>query len=954
MTTVRPGRYEGEAEGLRFEFRIECDRQGDVRIVSGDIWNRDASQFYATLACTDLAPADGGRTVQGPVVFRGNPELFSGFLSLTADERGVGTFQLSVDMERGYRDQFAGRIDWAGTDYRRLTIEIDGIADARPPAEYRGYDGLPMTVERAFHDAGFEVNVITDPFRGPRSDRQRGYSLAEIHRAMEQRRSHAEEPGLHAHVFVCSYMEGRDNRGVLGIMYDFERYDLNRRPREGVAVFYDHPMLSDPRLPADRRDREFTYTVVHEVGHALNLLHSFDKARPAALSWMNYPDLYPRGYEAGDRDGTREFWRRFEERFDDEELRHLRHASPREIRAGGFAFGTYEEGASAPFDGTAEPRRTRLGANPLRRTDSVKLTLAPVKPQYDLGEPVFLSIGLENVGGDVVRTPDALDPSEGYVRLMLRTPDGRVIPYRPPVRLCKQARALPLHPGEKAPGFAGMPVFLSADGPTFVEPGPYDVVAELIGLDGARNVVSAPAQIFIRPPDRATQALARDLWDHADVMRALYLQQPLVAHDAWNEVEDAVSRARLPADNTTAAYFNYVAARGWLTDFAPPGEPPKTKNLAKASQRLERLNPRGLPPSVAARQRAVAEDRQVAGLMERAGRTIPTRPQELMREQVPPSGLFGTLGLDAPARAAPGPVSPFRVVPRLRGLRAFADIVYWNIEHLHAPGNFPKIPGIAELIRSFRCDFWGLQEVDEDSLRRLVDAVNGTGGVRYDFRVVEGNGQQSGAVFRTDTTSVERLEVPRGMFKNKLKVELSNGSKVERTVFLRPPLLCDVRVRQATSAFDFRCAIVHLKSTDNQIKDTGNALRGAAAKELADWLEADRSAGNEQDYIILGDMNAETARQGLEDFTTSQGLNLLSVGMQEKYGTDQALTRVKSKRLLDHIVVTSEASASMPAEDEDEQIIIRSDTEISNWTKDMSDHVPVAVRFVIGEDRDPG
>jgi hypothetical protein len=36
-----------------------------------------------------------------------------------------------------------------------------------------------------------------------------------------------------------------------------------------------------------------------------------------------------------------------------------------------------------------------------------------------------------------------------------------------------------------------------------------------------------------------------------------------------------------------------------------------------------------------------------------------------------------------------------------------------------------------------------------------------------------------------------------------------------------------------------------------------------------------------------------------------------------------------------------------------EQIIIRADADIAGWTSEMSDHVPVAVRFVLGEDKDP-
>lgn len=160
-------------------------------------------------------------------------------------------------------------------------------------------------------------------------------------------------------------------------------------------------------------------------------------------------------------------------------------------------------------------------------------------------------------------------------------------------------------------------------------------------------------------------------------------------------------------------------------------------------------------------------------------------------------------------------------------------------------------------------------------------------------------------------------------------------------------MLCDVQVKQAGGgAFDFRCAIVHLKSTDQQLKDKGNALRKAAAKALGQWLKEDLEEGAETDYLFLGDMNAETAEQGLEPFAGND-LKLLSVGMQDRYGKAEALTRVASKRLLDHIVVTDDAFHRMPKADEDEQIIIRSDTKIADWTKAFSDHVPVAVRFVL-------
>jgi endonuclease/exonuclease/phosphatase family metal-dependent hydrolase len=190
-------------------------------------------------------------------------------------------------------------------------------------------------------------------------------------------------------------------------------------------------------------------------------------------------------------------------------------------------------------------------------------------------------------------------------------------------------------------------------------------------------------------------------------------------------------------------------------------------------------------------------------------------------------------------------------------------------------------------------------------------------------------------------------------FSSEMDVRLANGKRAKRRIFHRRPLFLDVRITQGSAqVFDFRCAVVHLKSTDAKLADTGSSLRAAAARLLARWIADDRGQGIETDYLILGDMNAETAEQGLRDFSEQNGLDLLSVGMRETYGQDDALTRVASKRLLDHIVVTSDSVALMPEKDLGEQIIIRSDAVLSDWTREFSDHVPVAVRFVLRSDVD--
>lgn len=957
MSNIEPGTYRGMSEGLTFEFRIECASGGEVCVVSGDI-TRDVD-FVASLICQEPQLTGDGWTITGALRFRGNPQLFTGTMYLNIDRRGIGSFQVAIDLEGGYRDIFAGRLDWQGSFLRRLLIEIDGIEGTQPPVNYATRGGTQMSVERAFEQAGFDVQLIVDPFKGSGSsdNLMRGYTLAEVHTAMTQRRSHVPADRLHAHVFVCSYLAGRNNRGVLGVMYDFGQNDLNSRPREGVAVFYDHPMLSDPRRPEESRKREYIFTLVHEIGHALNLLHSFDKARPSSLSWMNYPHLYPRGYEAGqDYNGSPEFWRRFEERFDEEELRHLRHASPREIRPGGFAFGIYEEGASAHFGGLAEPRRTRLGANPLRVTRAVNLEVAPVKREYDLGEPVFLRLCVKNDGADAAHIPDSLDPAEGYVRLIIRTPAGHVIHYRPPVKLCKQAQLVHLPPGQEMPPFEGLPLFLSADGPIFTEPGIYQVAAELTGVDGSKNVYSQTTRLRVRSPNDATEEFAQTLWDKPAVLEALYLRHPLVAQDAWGEMEEELRRADLRPENTTESYFNYVAGLGWMKPFAPPDKRGRGENIEKAVKRLSKVEPHGLPPSVANRQKTLLEGygRSLAsrqGAAASRGRIAVLRPEEKMRAEVSPSGLFGSIGLsEASAGDAPSPFA--RIPPGSPELHGFADIVFWNLRCPHDPANFERIPKLAELIRNFRCDFWGLQEIDKTSLARLNETLNSSGQTRYDYVSTENSNGQSGAVFRTDTTTVNVLPIPDKFFNEKIQARMKDGSRQPISLFAREPLLCDVSIRQNNGkVFDFRCAVVQLQKTDATFNHTGYSLRMAAATELTRWIQADREDGAERDYLIMGDLNAETAHLGLRNFARSHNLRLISVGMRAGHDHDDALTRLASGRQLRHIVVTGDAYTRMPSVDEPAHNIIRYDAQVADFTSSLSEHVPVAVRFVKGADK---
>jgi endonuclease/exonuclease/phosphatase family metal-dependent hydrolase len=962
---MRSGTYRGVSDELSVEIRVELAAGLQPIKVSGDI-NLN-SQFVASFIAPTPSATEGG--VTGAVQFRGNPRLFSGNIQLSADDRGIGVFQLGVDLEGGHRDVIAGRAEWMSTSLRKLTIEVDGLRGMPFFRSFTNRAGREITIESAFASAGFDVQLITDPFLGgpPAEIASQGFTYAELHRAMTERRNAPATDRLQTHVFVATHLAGRNGRGVLGVMYDFGAGDLNRRAREGVAVFGRHPLLSDPRAQLEERKREFVFTLVHEIGHALNLLHSFDKGRPSALSWMNYPHLFPLGTEAAPgHNGTSEFWLAFEQTFDDLELHHLRHATPREIGSGGFEFGVYEEGPSFIYQGgTANPRLTQLGANPLRQAPDVDLSVSGPKQHYNLGEPVFVELSVSSRGRLPVRIPDALDPCEGFTRFVIEWPDGHHERYSPPMRVCMRAPTALLSSTSNARKSHPIPLFLAARGPMFTSPGRYRVWAELAGIDGNRVAFAPPYDITVVSPDLNTQRFAEQLWSTRGALESLYLRHPLTAFDGFQTLSDAADQYGLAkkTDNSTAALIDFTAALGWSRPFQFVDRHPADSDWTRMKARLRKIDSQGLPDSMKKRIDVMLKEKAAAP----GTRVLISRPEDVFRDAIAPNGLFGEVGLDRPAVAPAGPLSPFIVVPTLKGTATFADVVSWNIQHFHGKTKDGRVEKIAEYMDAFRCDFWGLQETDGEAVEELVDALNARGQLEYGFLAVGGGGQQSACIFRKDTTRVRRLDAPGKIFEGSVDV-IQNGKKVSKKVFIRDPLLCDVRVTQGTGkAFDFRCAVVHTKSTDPKLKDKGVGMREAASKALEKWVTTGLDEGGEKDFLVMGDMNAEEAKQGLAAFAHSKKMKLLSVGMKKKHGSEGergAITRFVSGRLLDHIAITSDTVAFMPKSDEKEQIIIRSDVSVKGFTKpvkgstgpfqqfEFSDHIPVAVRFIIAKDQD--
>jgi hypothetical protein len=209
--------------------------------------------------------------------------------------------------------------------------------------------------------------------------------------------------------------------------------------------------------------RHVLYTWVHEAGHAFNFLHSWDKSRPDALSWMNYDWRYDQ------RNGNGSYWAGFRFRFDDEELLHMRHGDRAAVIMGGdpWSSGSHMDAPPAAYDDGA---------------GALELTIRS-KGYFEFMEPVSVELRLRNLDPAQPKAIDArLAPEQGRVKLVVLKPDARVLGYHPMTCMLGESVERVLAPagvGKAGEDRYSEEVFIAygGDGFYFAEPGEYMIRA---------------------------------------------------------------------------------------------------------------------------------------------------------------------------------------------------------------------------------------------------------------------------------------------------------------------------------------------------------------------------------------------------------------------------------------------------------------------------------------------
>lgn len=415
--------------------------------------------------------------------------------------------------------------------FRAVDLEIDVCQSVNRAPVIPGYDTdahgtrpadlsrRRLTIEEVYREAGVAVTITGTPeVIDDRAPGFKTWSPAELHDAMEQHFS--QYTGTWPKWQMWGLLAGAyDNGDVGGLMFDGGGASGGAGlppERQGFAVFRKHgwfdalpaaePTTQDEAAAA----RKYLYTWVHEAGHAYNLLHSWGKNRPDALSWMNYDWRYDQ------RNGTDSFWASFQLRFDDEELMHLRHGDRGAVMMGGDAWGSRSHLESP------------VGANALVEGEVPLELLLRSKEYFEFMEPVYLELRLRNLLPDAPVDIDArLAPEFGTVLVHIRRPDGRIIEYAPILWHLGDPNPKTLEPASSAKGLERhseeFPVTYGGYGFHFDQPGQYFVRATYQGA-GDLVVMSNVHRLRIGvPKTRDEDRIAQDFFSY-EVGMSLYLR----------------------------------------------------------------------------------------------------------------------------------------------------------------------------------------------------------------------------------------------------------------------------------------------------------------------------------------------------------------------------------------------------------------------------------------------
>jgi endonuclease/exonuclease/phosphatase family metal-dependent hydrolase len=273
----------------------------------------------------------------------------------------------------------------------------------------------------------------------------------------------------------------------------------------------------------------------------------------------------------------------------------------------------------------------------------------------------------------------------------------------------------------------------------------------------------------------------------------------------------------------------------------------------------------------------------------------------------------------------------------LRGTDRFLDIVNWNIRYFNELDP-ARVRLITKIMGEINADIFVLQEIAEDSLDNVAEALNNAGAGFYKTAYGNTGGTQRVA-FMYDTEWVRtKLD-----FTELFAGEPNTLPGSSKRIFPRLPLHNIMHAFSSDGNFDFHLAGVHLKAFMGR-NDPGTEQRRLSAERLVAWSN---NEAEDRDIIICGDFNKEPGAREWKAFRDEERAGQIRFASWNR--ENEGSHWYKGQRSRIDLVVVSDSVNQVAVVKEAKVIpwkgVFSSSTLRNELIRRISDHMPVVSRF---------
>jgi hypothetical protein len=430
---------------------------------------------------------------------------------------------------------------WVSDLLRKATIEIDSVAGVQLPMNNGLTGDKYFDWKKVFRSVSWDMTVINSQSTIPEPSGD-GWTDAELHAGMLRWRDRSDLGTQWRFHLMCVKAIDSTPRGI---MYDAYGTDSNKVPREGAAIATS--WIIDPgwgRVTGERFGavpEAYFRASVHEIGHALSLLHNLrnqhfmDTSDQIAAAGQVTPPSFPDNIN----------WS-----FAVEDAHRLKHWPDIVVRPGGSPFGS---STNVPTMPASDSEVTLPG---------IELLVIPTLFEFPLGAPVRLELRLRNSagnGGSPVQVPSNISLRSGFTQGKVKDHTGVSKTFRSIV-VNDGGTYISLNPGGEVA--ASITLLRGAEGALFASAGLHDVSVE-IKWDvpgGFVNIVGTTTVRVTEPKDASHSAAANKLLASPDAHLVLIM--------GGDHLKDGISAIHAALkDDTLRPHYEFVEAKRVATRF---------------------------------------------------------------------------------------------------------------------------------------------------------------------------------------------------------------------------------------------------------------------------------------------------------------------------------------------------------------------------------------------------